>query len=43
MEKTDWMVSAFRELGAWLIKGVPLKNIYLYWYGNEWEAICLRV
>ena len=38
MEKTDWMVSAFRELGAWLIKGVPLKNIYLYWYGNEWGS-----
>ena len=38
MENTDWMVSAFRELGAWLIKGVPLKNIYLYWYGNEWGS-----
>lgn len=35
MEKDDWLVPAFRELGAWLIKGVPLRNIYLYWYGNE--------
>lgn len=38
MEKDDWLVPAFRELGAWLIKGVPLKNIYLYWYGNEWGS-----
>lgn len=38
MEKEDWLVPAFRELGAWLIKGVPLKNIYLYWYGNEWGS-----
>lgn len=38
MEKEDWLVPAFRELGAWLIKGVPLKNIYMYWYGNEWGS-----
>lgn len=34
-EKTDWLVPAFREIGAWLYKGVSLENIYLYWYGNE--------
>ncbi|MBS4025041.1 MAG: pyruvate dehydrogenase (acetyl-transferring) E1 component subunit alpha [Clostridia bacterium] len=38
MEKNDWLVPAFRELGAWLVRGVPLKNIYLYWYGNEWGS-----
>ena len=38
MEEEDFLVSAFRELGAWLIKGVPLKQIYLYWYGNEWGS-----
>lgn len=38
MKKEDWLVPAFRELGAWLIKGVPLRNIYLYWYGNEWGS-----
>ncbi|MDR7871162.1 MAG: pyruvate dehydrogenase (acetyl-transferring) E1 component subunit alpha [Tissierellaceae bacterium] len=38
MKKEDWLVPAFRELGAWLVKGVPLKNIYLYWYGNEWGS-----
>lgn len=34
-EKTDWMASAFRELGAWLWRGAPLYNLFLYWYGNE--------
>jgi pyruvate dehydrogenase E1 component alpha subunit len=38
MEKNDWLVPAFRELGSWLVKGVPLRNIYLYWYGNEWGS-----
>ncbi len=38
MEERDFLVPAFRELGAWLVKGVPLKNIYLYWYGNEWGS-----
>jgi len=38
MEKEDWLVPAFRELGAWLVRGVPLKNIFLYWYGNEWGS-----
>ncbi len=38
MDKDDWLVPAFRELGAWLVRGVPLKNIYLYWYGNEWGS-----
>lgn len=38
LEKEDWIVPSFRELGAWLIHGVPLKNIFLYWYGNEWGS-----
>ncbi|MDY0236116.1 MAG: pyruvate dehydrogenase (acetyl-transferring) E1 component subunit alpha [Gudongella sp.] len=38
MEKDDFLVPAFRELGAWLTRGAPLKNIYLYWYGNEWGS-----
>jgi pyruvate dehydrogenase E1 component alpha subunit len=32
----DWFVPAFRELGGMLIRGVSLKQWYLYWYGNEW-------
>lgn len=38
MKRNDWLVPSFRELGAWLVKGMPLKNIYLYWYGNEWGS-----
>jgi len=34
-EKRDWLVPAFRELGAWLYKGVSLEKVFLYWYGNE--------
>jgi pyruvate dehydrogenase E1 component alpha subunit len=32
---SDWMASAFRELGAWLYRSAPLENILLYWFGNE--------
>jgi len=35
LEKGDWIMPAFRELGAALMMGVPLKTIYLYWMGNE--------
>ncbi len=35
MSKGDWLVPAFRELGAWLLRGVDLERVYLYWYGNE--------
>ena len=38
MDKEDWLVPSFRELGALLVKGVPLEKIYLYWYGNEWGS-----
>ena len=31
----DWFIPAFRELGAWLTRGVPLRQLYQYWYGNE--------
>jgi pyruvate dehydrogenase E1 component alpha subunit len=35
MRKDDWLVPAFREMGAWLAKGVSLKEIFLYYMGNE--------
>lgn len=38
LEKRDWLSPAFRELPAMLYRGVPLENIYLYWYGNEWGS-----
>jgi pyruvate dehydrogenase E1 component alpha subunit len=35
MTEEDWLVPAFRELGAWLAKGATLKDIFLYFKGNE--------
>ncbi|MDD2228079.1 MAG: pyruvate dehydrogenase (acetyl-transferring) E1 component subunit alpha [Candidatus Cloacimonetes bacterium] len=35
MQEDDWLVPAFRELGAWLAKGVTLREIFLYFKGNE--------
>ncbi len=35
MKEEDWLVPAFRELGAWLAKGATLKDIFLYFKGNE--------
>lgn len=35
MKKEDWLVGAYRELGAWLAKGVTLEEVFLYWNGHE--------
>lgn len=35
MKKNDWLVPAFRELGAWLAKGATLKKIFMYYMGYE--------
>ncbi len=35
MRDDDWVVPAFRELGTWLAKGVSLKEVFLYYMGNE--------
>ncbi|MDY0152146.1 MAG: pyruvate dehydrogenase (acetyl-transferring) E1 component subunit alpha [Candidatus Cloacimonas sp.] len=35
IEHDDWLVPAFRELGSWLAKGVSLREIFLYFKGNE--------
>lgn len=35
IEEDDWFVPSFRELGGFLIRGIPLEQVYLYWYGNE--------
>jgi len=34
-QEQDWLVPAFRELGAWLAKGVSLREIFLYFKGHE--------
>lgn len=35
MREQDWLVPAFRELGAWLAKGATLKEVFLYFMGYE--------
>jgi pyruvate dehydrogenase E1 component alpha subunit len=35
LQKGDWVFPAFREIGAALMMGIPLKSFYLYWMGNE--------
>ena len=35
MKDDDWMIPAFREMGAMLAKGVTLKELFLYYMGYE--------
>ncbi len=35
MEAEDWLFPHYRDLGALLIRGVPIHFVYLYWIGNE--------
>ena len=35
LRKEDWVFPYFRDLGTYLTLGLPLKNYYLYWMGNE--------
>ncbi len=35
MREEDWLVPAFRELGAWLAKGATLKEVFMYYMGYE--------
>ena len=35
MLKEDWLVPAFREMGAWLAKGATLKELFMYFMGYE--------
>jgi len=35
LEKTDWMVPAYRELGSWLVKGATMLHYFLYFGGSE--------
>ncbi len=39
MRNEDWLVPAFRELGAYIAKGATLKEIFLVFMGNEEGAI----
>ena len=33
--KDDWVFPSFRETGVLYLRGVPMKNIFLYWMGSE--------
>ncbi len=35
MRDEDWLVPAFREASAWLLKGAQVRDLFLYWGGNE--------
>ena len=35
LAEDDWMVPSYREHGAALVRGVPLKKTLLYWMGHE--------
>ncbi len=35
IEKTDWIVPAFREIAAMCAHGYPVEKFFLYWRGNE--------
>ena len=36
IQHDDWLVPAFRELGAYIAKGATLKELYMYYRGDEW-------
>lgn len=38
LQEGDWLVPSFREMGAMLLRGVPLQLIYMYWMGSEWGS-----
>jgi pyruvate dehydrogenase E1 component alpha subunit len=35
LEKSDWMVPSYREAGAMMVRGVPMKLQYMVWMGND--------
>ncbi|MBI4055334.1 MAG: pyruvate dehydrogenase (acetyl-transferring) E1 component subunit alpha [Elusimicrobia bacterium] len=34
LQKSDWMVPTYRSAGAYYTRGVPFKNILIYWGGD---------
>lgn len=35
MKPDDWFFPAFREHGVQIARGIPMKNLYIYWMGSE--------
>jgi pyruvate dehydrogenase E1 component alpha subunit len=36
LEKEDWIVPSYREAGAMMARGVPMKLQYMIWMGNDY-------
>ncbi len=36
LEKEDWLVPSYREAGAMMARGVPMKLQYMMWMGNDY-------
>jgi len=35
LKPSDWMFPAFREAGAYLVRGLPMTMVFQYWTGDE--------
>ncbi|MHB8481804.1 MAG: pyruvate dehydrogenase (acetyl-transferring) E1 component subunit alpha [Nitrospiria bacterium] len=35
LQPSDWWFPAFRDIGISMMRGLPLKNIFFYWSGDE--------
>ena len=35
LQPSDWWFPAFRDIGVSIIRGLPLKNLFFYWSGDE--------
>ena len=35
LRDVDWIFPSYRDLGAMIVRGLPVEYIYLYWMGNE--------
>lgn len=36
LQEGDWLVPSYREMGAMMLRGIPLSVLYRYWMGDEW-------
>ena len=35
LQDSDWMFPSYRENGSYIYRGMPMKNLYVYWMGAE--------
>lgn len=36
LRREDWLIPTYRECGAMMMHGVPVKKLLRYWMGDEW-------